>query len=240
MYFITHPRNSQQRLTCSWFITRYKNVLRWTDSTTVFVIDGGTSGQQSVCGEIILFDGTIHYFKLAPCQGVPKRWTYGLCEMDTSQKTQQPSRQRSLRTTIWLSNLTDEKLPSNVVRCPAHHVTYNFLACDVQSACWLKSDVTYGSSSGSWGVPSPRGCPVKLTALPPSFTCAGGVDGVPYSMVCDHRHDCLDQSDEHFCVFPTCDSMWQYQCRNKQVLSDVTMHIEIQKNTHSISPLSCL
>ena len=200
-------------------------MLRWTDTSTAF-IDALPYGFMDIdlttdCGVITRPDD-IH-LRLSRCEGVPESWTYGLCEMDTPRQTPQPSRHgRSLRSPIIrLSNLTDEKLPSNVVRCPSLHVTYNFLACDVQSACWLKSDVTYGSGSGggggSWGVPSPGGCPAKLTALPPTFACAGGVDGVPYSMVCDHRHDCLDRSDERFCVFPPCDNTWQFQCRNKQV-----------------------
>ena len=105
------------------------------------------------------------------------------------------------------------------VECPGGHVTHSFLACDVQSACWGDDFVTYHSGGDGWAVPTSSSCRAPLTSLPPSFECSEESRGqrVPYSMVCDHRPDCVDGSDEDFCVFPECDQNSQFQCNNKQV-----------------------
>ncbi|XP_025083281.1 sortilin-related receptor-like [Pomacea canaliculata] len=47
------------------------------------------------------------------------------------------------------------------------------------------------------------------------------MQGVPYPLVCDHRPDCSDNSDESFCVFSSCP--WYknvFQCSNKQCIPD--------------------
>ncbi|KAK7484751.1 hypothetical protein BaRGS_00024036 [Batillaria attramentaria] len=91
------------------------------------------------------------------------------------------------------------------VQCSAGHVTHTFLACDVKSACWKRS---YGTSAV---------CLAPLTPLPPSFTCADGVERVPYTLVCDHRADCRDASDEDFCVYPPSTYSKNFQCGDGQV-----------------------
>lgn len=93
----------------------------------------------------------------------------------------------------------------DVVQCPLHHITRTFLACDVNSQCWAD---TYDSS---------RSCDTLLTSLPPSFACANEIQFVPYTLVCDHRPDCSDSSDEYFCVFPSCPPHQYFRCTNNQV-----------------------
>ncbi|XP_076464729.1 uncharacterized protein LOC143296589 [Babylonia areolata] len=91
------------------------------------------------------------------------------------------------------------------VICPSGHVTQMFLACDPQSACWANQiDV------------STTACDYRGTPPPPSMKCLTGVDHVPYTLVCDHRPDCSDNSDENFCVFPLCHLSGMFQCTNKQ------------------------
>ena len=92
------------------------------------------------------------------------------------------------------------------VTCPTGHMTLTFLACDVQSACWASHMDSQASSCGA-----------ALMPLPPSFTCMNGVERVPYTLVCDHRSDCSDNSDENFCVFLSCPLQGKFQCTNKQV-----------------------
>ena len=99
---------------------------------------------------------------------------------------------------LWLNN-------SSFITCPDAHVTRTFLACDVKSVCWALDLSTSVS------------CPAPLTPLPPSFTCNNGVQRVPYTLVCDHRSDCSDRSDERFCVFTPCNVTSQFQCRNQEV-----------------------
>ncbi|XP_025113531.1 low-density lipoprotein receptor-related protein 2-like [Pomacea canaliculata] len=95
------------------------------------------------------------------------------------------------------------------IRCPANHFTHVFLACDDVSSCW---------SNKSGATPS---CSAPLTPLPPSFKC-GGEDSVPYTLVCDHRPDCKDRSDEDFCVFAQCASPLAVLCSGRKCV-DYTM-----------------
>ena len=58
---------------------------------------------------------------------------------------------------------------------------------------------------------------VRFQTYPPSFQCQSETQRVPYSLVCDHRQDCLDGSDETFCTFLPCYLHYQFQRLNKQV-----------------------
>ena len=104
------------------------------------------------------------------------------------------------------SNLSTNLFPKALfVECPDGHMTHVYLACDVHSACFALDSSTSVS------------CPAPLTPLPPSFTCNNGVQHVPYTLVCDHRSDCSDRSDERFCVFTPCNVTSQFECKNKEV-----------------------
>ena len=95
------------------------------------------------------------------------------------------------------------------VVCPSGHLTHDFLSCDSRSACWAAASDVRGGARSPW-------CLAPLRPLPPSFPCSNGAGTVPYSLVCDHRPDCSDSSDETFCDFPPCArDMWQ--CDNLQV-----------------------
>ena len=103
-------------------------------------------------------------------------------------------------------NSSTNRFPeARFVRCPDGHMTHLYLACDVQSACFALDSRTSVS------------CRAPLTPLPPSFTCNNGVQHVPYTLVCDHRSDCSDRSDERFCVFTPCNVTSQFECKNKEV-----------------------
>ncbi|XP_025078627.1 G-protein coupled receptor GRL101-like [Pomacea canaliculata] len=93
--------------------------------------------------------------------------------------------------------------------CPMGHSTHDFLSCDATSACLVH---TYGSVTA---------CLESVTSLPPFFTCNNGFESVPYTLVCDYRRDCDDNSDEDFCVFPPCDNLKAYDCGNQQCIKQV-------------------
>ena len=105
------------------------------------------------------------------------------------------------------------------VTCGGRHLTHVFLACDTLADCWAGGDVTFSRHSDTWASPTSNTCPVPLVGqpLPPSFPCKYWGQRVPYSLVCDHRPDCLDGSDEAFCHFLPCLNLSQFQCYNKQV-----------------------
>ena len=105
------------------------------------------------------------------------------------------------------------------VTCDRGHLMHVFLACDTSAACWAGGDVTFSRHSDTWATPTSESCPISLVVppLPPSFLCRSGEQHVPYSLVCDHRRDCLDGGDEVFCHFLPCLDHSQFQCHSKQV-----------------------
>ncbi|KAK7487219.1 hypothetical protein BaRGS_00021571 [Batillaria attramentaria] len=106
---------------------------------------------------------------------------------------------------IFLQTLSASQSPRGLTLCPAQHRTHLFLACDSGSACWVDG---YGASAS---------CAAPMTPLPPSFTCRNRIESVPYTLVCDHRSDCSDGSDEDFCQYPSCNPLTQFSCGGKQV-----------------------
>ena len=95
----------------------------------------------------------------------------------------------------WWSYLNSSSASTiNTTTCPKDHVTHTFLTCDLSSDCWLEES---GGHSARDGVK----CSAPLRPLPPSFGCRETGQYVPYTLVCDHRQDCFDGTDEDFCVF---------------------------------------
>ena len=90
----------------------------------------------------------------------------------------------------------------DTVTCPKGHATHTFLACDIISECW-HADGRSGSGSARGGAV----CSAPLNPLPPLFACRDKGQDVPYTLVCDHRSDCFDGSDEDFCVFHSANDM---------------------------------
>ena len=111
------------------------------------------------------------------------------------------------------------------VVCPKGHVVHAFLACDVASFCWAEGDLTFSLSPDAWALPTSQSCPLPqaMTSLPPSFLCRSQGLHVPYSVVCDHRQDCVDGSDETFCQFLPCQWQTQFPCLKKQVRQSSTV-----------------
>ena len=95
-----------------------------------------------------------------------------------------------------VTDITAEDL--KLLKCPKHHVTHSFLACDVRSDCLAEShqSCTYDG---------------KVPMMP----CDDGVEQVPMTLVCDHREDCTDGSDELDCVYPRCLPGY-FTCDNSQ------------------------
>ena len=130
---------------------------------------------------------------------------------------------KSSRHQTWSSvatiNVTAPGQLWNKVSCPGGHVAHTFLACDVSASCLAESDVTFSIRPETWALPTSRSCatPPAVTSLPPSFPCVSGERRVPYTLVCDHRRDCLDDSDEIFCRFTPCNWQYHFQCANEQV-----------------------
>ncbi|KAK7088240.1 hypothetical protein V1264_022177 [Littorina saxatilis] len=137
-----------------------------------------------------------------------------LCEMAETVKAAAEMAE-GLDPTIELASRSEVTLSVPFVTCPGGHMTHAFMACDVASACWADH---YGNAESEFlGVPSRASCPVPVTSLPMTslpamFTCSAGSQRVPYSLVCDHRQQCADGSDETFCVYAPCSGSTPVQC----------------------------
>ena len=136
-----------------------------------------------------------------------------ICEYFDHEATRHTGLEAAQRTKVTLLDLTMDGVDLNfenltLVKCPLNHVTHSFLACDTQSACWA-NDLDLDRSASCR--------PPLASTLPPYYACADGVAHVPYTMVCDHRPDCTDHSDETFCVFSPCRADDHFECGDRQV-----------------------
>ena len=149
-----------------------------------------------------------------------------LCEVDPPDIQSHSGTRQHRGSSISLSEPNEQLSPSEFVTCPDKHVTHTFLACDVTSACWAQNDVIFDDMKERWDMPSPSSCRANMTSLPPSFPCASGVQRVPYTLVCDHRADCHDNSDEDFCQFPLLEGTSALRCGTSTEVRRQTMAVE--------------
>ncbi|KAL8595478.1 hypothetical protein ACOMHN_024177 [Nucella lapillus] len=127
-----------------------------------------------------------------------------LCEVDREKRPDWSESSRSVPNVSAVSRSDWQRSKGrslNLIECPLRHMTHAFLACDVSSTCFAKDHVT---------------CTAELTPLPPMYQCACANERVPYSLVCDHRRDCQDNSDEAFCVFPPCNGAGWFRCSSQK------------------------
>ncbi|KAK7474665.1 hypothetical protein BaRGS_00034089 [Batillaria attramentaria] len=179
---------------------RYRYIWKWADgdyvdySVDVLKAKFAEAPVPPVCAEFS--DSAGKYGRLYPvvCTEKNKRTPLPiLCETNTSTFL--------VGKTVHIA-LQDTLLGNQFAKCPANHSTHNFLLCDKHSACWL-------DESGD--------CTAAVTTLPPSFSCADQIERVPYTLVCDYRKDCSDESDETFCAFPDCAFTHSFHCLSGEV-----------------------
>jgi hypothetical protein len=150
--------------------------------------------------------------------------------------------QQRLSFTQMLMNVCNITQRSFLVSCPCGHVTHSFLSCDQLSHCggqrymdscpvssprackdrlqqWYElHEESIANDSVSWDAQSIV-CSSRNNALEDAtsasvemFACDND-DRVHYTLLCDHRNDCPDKSDESFCIHPHCAG---FQCRSGQ------------------------
>ena len=141
--------------------------------------------------------------------------SYSLCEKDgQAEDNFVPLNDRPGRRRIQLSKpAMSSGENARYIVCESGHCALEFLACDVRSACWQNEDFVRNSRNDV----ERNLQPLCYTPLLQLFACRTGVERVSYSLVCDHSQDCLDDSDEDFCVYLPCRGAQQFECNNKQV-----------------------
>ena len=98
--------------------------------------------------------------------------------------------------------LTFQQPSQQMVICSAGHVTHTFLSCDPESRC---GQSTCFFSKGTKNA-------ADIVAM---YSCTSGDIEVSYSLLCDFRQDCADNSDESFCYHPVCKG---FSCTTGQCL----------------------
>ena len=104
---------------------------------------------------------------------------------------------------------------TSLVICPKHHFSHSFLAIDKRSNCWTESSFSNLITQGRRNAPSFTLSSFSQMSLPPMFLCSKVLEQVSYTLVCDHRRDCSDSSDEDFCVFTPCSGNSSFQCADE-------------------------
>ncbi|KAK7485638.1 hypothetical protein BaRGS_00023087, partial [Batillaria attramentaria] len=173
----------------------YHTTPRWSDGTMAYYVIVANSQDRPFCAYFARFlaNGVLEP-SYVECWY--KHTEYYLCELETAavNTAKSDSEESGIVTTTPPFRMSESTVL--YTECPAGHLTHNFLACDVQSACWSRDD------------PS-------VSCLAPLFTCTNGYERVHYTFVCDYRPDCSDASDEDFCVLPPC-QVTEFSCGNKQ------------------------
>ncbi|KAL8612178.1 hypothetical protein ACOMHN_018467 [Nucella lapillus] len=191
----------------------YAQTPMWEDKTVAYPVHYWTLVHSGYpfCGTLLAEDPNMEGFHnlhrapdtwtnlvmLAFCKGVSHPLAY-LCEHNT-QHSPPPA-----VSSIILVGLKTNEVRDGWIVCPSNHTVHNFLACDSFSRCWGVNSHSFSHSPESWDIPSAFACPVAMTSLPPSYGCERGGQRVPYSLVCDHRQDCEDNSDERHCFHRPC------------------------------------
>ena len=139
---------------------------------------------------------------------------FQLCETDTTEAMDWSSSDQVLH--LPPLNGSAHEIYANMVTCRSGHVTHCFLALDVSSSCWTHDDVINEGESLWQSTSLLSSCWSSMAAFPEKFVCWGSGDPLPYTLVCDHRQDCLDNSDEEFCVFPLCTGTTPLKCATSQ------------------------
>ena len=185
------------------FFRRYYCVYQWMDGSMNYHADFDPNTEYPACGlylrkesyNIIRWkEATVacntDTFKHLPC--------LTLCEK-TKTAQQDPST-RGIQLDPAIFPFTSIPLAN----CSGRQRTHEFLACEPSSEC----------------VPNPQSQRVSSLCPRTLFTCQKNQEYVPYTLVCDCRHDCSDGSDEDFCVYNNLESSAKgsSQCFSRQVL----------------------
>ena len=105
------------------------------------------------------------------------------------------------------SPFTLQQSRQTLITCLGGHLTHAFLSCDrtthcVQAMCYF--------------VRGERKTGMGIAHIVPMYSCTSHGTEVSYSLLCDFRQDCADNSDESFCIHPACT---EFSCTNGQCLS---------------------
>ena len=164
----------------------YKKMWQWCDESFAYFVH--LRGEHVFPSCAALPWGWGNYSVTFPCNEATN--ADFICEYDSETTPARPMKRELL---FPVARDSVEKFRAkniSVVTCPGGHVTHDFLSCDPATYCGKDQYVAW--------------CKTEKGGSMPTFECDNGIRTLPFTLVCDHRPDCLDNSDEEFCVYETC------------------------------------
>ena len=180
---------------------RYSSLWRWSDNTTAlhYNISHCCHEPPPYC---TAFYRSVHHLSVINCDGLQE--VDFLCEIPMEADRQSQSGIALLEPENPASSLP------GMAECHGQEATLQFLGCGAMSS--VRSPDTTVCPHNTWDLDNLW------------FQCRDHGACVPYTLVCDHRPDCDDGSDEDFCSFEPCSST-QFECRDgKQVSAERLSH----------------
>ena len=114
----------------------------------------------------------------------------------------------------------------DLIPCPTGHLVRAYLLCDTESRCGTEVAQSHCSASvrdSRLSQTSSLRNNVSAVNIV-LFTCANKITSLPYTLVCDFRCDCEDQSDESFCTHSqSCGKNTTYRCQSGQCIPSSQM-----------------
>ena len=191
----------------------YRNMSRWIDNVINYSIRGKEATMPlsvggKACSAYNRFNDFDTKLSFSFCTGIYLN-NY-VCEKPAHRTNDESGLDR---TSLFPAEQPKNKLAMPFIRCPSRHVTHDFLACHGQSRCRTdpsKSRCFFSSSAIT---------SEELTSFTLKFPCVTVKERIPYTFVCDYRKDCVDASDEVFCVHanPNCTG---FTCENGQCIPE--------------------
>ena len=181
--------------------------------------------------------GTYHFGDL-DFHSANRKWSKCIgyiCESPRSDEKPIPYERVDLPKVDAAENM-DEMQNFSLVKCPERHVTRDFLSCDPHARCGVGHPVVTcplqsdrDRLSTDFGE---RFTPASATDIQtnqqyvPIFMCDNKRATISYSLVCDFRAECSDQSDEDFCRHVVCSDILAHiiighKCDNGQCVFDI-------------------
>ena len=187
----------------------YKRLFTWSDSTVIYNVN-------HIPIDFVVFEKE-HYFAVRVVESylqVEGVWgvRHFVCEKTANKAALFVSQAVDVSADLQ-PHLAFQQSRQTLVTCLNGHVTHAFLSCDRKSRCGQVICHFIKERTNPTEAISAAELSVDTVAM---YSCTSDGTEVSYTLLCDFRQDCADNSDESFCHHPACK---RFVCTNGQCLS---------------------
>ena len=193
------------------FPDMYWNMWHWMDGTVALYVNINEENTRFITDSV----GTFHFGDL-DFHSTNRKWNKCIgyiCESPRSDEKSIPYERVDLPR-VNADDKMDEILNFFLVKCSERHVTRDFLSCDPQAQCGVGHPAVLcplhsdrDRMTTGFGKHLTPATPTDIEANPQyvaMFMCDHKRASIAYSLVCDFKAECSDQSDEDFCQHLPC------------------------------------